>query len=88
MDYMELLHQHDDPVHWEYPPGFDYDFWQGPAPKRPYTPLRSHFYFRYFWDYSGGMFIDFWCHISDVVYWALDLQAPTSVSSAPPTGTM
>ena len=64
------------------PPGFDYDFWQGPAPKKPYTPLRSHFYYRYFWDYSGGMFIDFWCHISDVVYWALDLQAPLSVSSA------
>ncbi len=63
------------------PPGFDYDFWQGPAPKKPYTPLRSHFNFRYFWDYSGGMFIDFWCHISDVVYWALDLQAPLSVSS-------
>ncbi|MES1258484.1 MAG: Gfo/Idh/MocA family oxidoreductase [Acidobacteriota bacterium] len=64
------------------PQGFDYDFWQGPAPKKPYTPLRSHFYFRYFWDYSGGMFIDFWCHISDVVFWALDLKAPTSVSSA------
>lgn len=62
-------------------PGFDYDFWQGPAPKKPYTPLRSHFYYRYFWDYSGGMYMDFWCHISDVVYWALDLQAPLSVSS-------
>jgi len=64
------------------PPGFDYDFWLGPAPKHAYDPLRSHFYFRYFWDYSGGMFIDFWCHISDVVYWALDLKAPLSVSSA------
>jgi len=64
------------------PPGFDYDFWLGPAPKRPYDPMRSHFNFRYFWDYSGGMFIDFWCHISDVVFWALDLKAPGSVSSA------
>ena len=64
------------------PAGFDYDFWLGPAPKRPYDPMRSHFNFRYFWDYSGGMFIDFWCHISDVVFWALDLKAPKSVSSA------
>jgi len=64
------------------PSELDYDFWQGPAPKKPYAPLRSHFYFRYFWDYSGGMFIDFWCHISDVVYWALDLKAPLSISSA------
>jgi predicted dehydrogenase len=64
------------------PPGFNYDFWLGPAPKHAYDPLRSHFTFRYFWDYSGGMFIDFWCHISDVVYWALDLKAPKSISSA------
>ncbi|MCX6622827.1 MAG: Gfo/Idh/MocA family oxidoreductase, partial [Acidobacteria bacterium] len=63
------------------PAGFDYEFWLGPAPKRAYNPNRSHFNFRYFWDYSGGMFIDFWCHYTDLVYWALDLQAPKSVSA-------
>ncbi len=61
------------------PPELDYDFWLGPAPARPYDPLRSHFTFRYFWDYSGGTFIDFWCHIVDVALWALDLPAPRSV---------
>ena len=61
------------------PPELDYDFWLGPAPKRPYDPLRSHFTFRYFWDYSGGTFIDFWCHIVDVALWALDLPAPRSI---------
>jgi hypothetical protein len=25
MDYAKLLQQHDDPKHWEYPPGFDYN---------------------------------------------------------------
>ena len=64
------------------PSGFDYDFWLGPAPKRPYDPLRSHGSFRQFWDYSGGTFIDFWCHISDVAFWALNLKAPTHVSAA------
>jgi predicted dehydrogenase len=64
------------------PEGFDYDFWLGPAPKRPYDPLRSHGTFRQFWDYSGGSFIDFWCHISDVAFWALGLKAPTHVSAA------
>jgi len=64
------------------PAGFDYDFWLGPAPKRPYNPLRSHFTYRYFWDYSGGSLIDFWCHYTDVVHWALDLKAPKSVSAA------
>ncbi len=64
------------------PPELDYDFWLGPAPKRPYHPMRSHINFRHFWDYSGGTFIDFWCHIVDVAVWALDLKAPASVSAA------
>jgi predicted dehydrogenase len=64
------------------PKELNYDFWLGPAPKRAYNPNRSHGSFRQFWDYSGGVFIDFWCHISDVVYWALDLKAPKSVSAA------
>ena len=64
------------------PAGLDYDFWLGPAPKRPYNPLRSHFSYRYFWDYSGGALIDFWCHYTDVVHWALDLPAPASISAA------
>jgi predicted dehydrogenase len=64
------------------PDGLDYDFWLGPAPQRPYNPNRGHGRFRNFWDYSGGVFIDFWCHITDVAYWALDLKAPKSVSAA------
>jgi predicted dehydrogenase len=63
------------------PPGYDYDFWLGPAPKRPYDPLRSHGTFRQFWDYSGGSFIDFWCHISDVAFWAMDFKAPSKISA-------
>jgi predicted dehydrogenase len=64
------------------PKELDYDFWLGPAPKRAYNANRAHSRFRYFWDYSGGVFIDFWCHITDLVYWALDLQAPKSVAAA------
>ncbi len=63
------------------PPELDYEFWLGPAPKRPYNPNRSHFTYRYFWDYSGGAFVDFWCHFTDVAYWALDLQAPKNVTA-------
>jgi predicted dehydrogenase len=64
------------------PPELDWDFWLGPAPKRAYNPSRAHSTFRYFWDYSGGVFIDFWCHYSDIAYWALDLQAPKNVAAA------
>lgn len=63
------------------PATLDYDFWLGPAPRRPYEPLRSHVSYRDFWDYSGGTLIDFWCHIVDVAMWALDLQAPRSISA-------
>jgi len=64
------------------PAGFDYDFWLGPAPKHAYDPLRAHGSFRHFWDYSGGSFIDFWCHISDVAFWAMDWKAPTAISAS------
>lgn len=63
------------------PKGLDYDLWLGPAPERPYNPLRCHNTFRHFWDYSSGTFIDFWCHIVDVAVWALDLGAPKSASA-------
>lgn len=63
------------------PAELDYDFWLGPAPKREYHPLRSHRSFRNFWDYSGGTFIDFWCHIVDVPVWALELKAPRTISA-------
>jgi predicted dehydrogenase len=64
------------------PDELDYDFWLGPAPKRDYDPLRCHNTFRHFWDYSGGVLIDFWCHIVDVAVWALDLKGPRSISAA------
>jgi predicted dehydrogenase len=54
------------------PPSLDWDMWLGPAPYTDYTPQRCHFTYRYFLDYSGGVFADFWCHIADVVYWSLD----------------
>ena len=63
------------------PPELDYEFWLGPAPRRPYNPNRSHYNYRYFWDYSGGVLIDFWCHYTDVAYWALDLTAPQSLTA-------
>jgi predicted dehydrogenase len=63
------------------PKGLNWDMWLGPRPSRPYNSQRCHFTFRYFWDYSGGMYADFWCHISDIVFWALELGAPTTVEA-------
>jgi predicted dehydrogenase len=52
------------------PKELDWDMWLGVAPKVDYVPERCHFSFRYFLDYSGGVFADFWCHIADIAFWA------------------
>ena len=53
------------------PETVDYDFWQGPAQKRPFNPARFHFTFRWFWRYSGGLMTDWGAHMLDVVMWAM-----------------
>lgn len=53
------------------PKSLNWDMWLGPAPYAEYFPERCHFSYRYFLDYSGGVFADFWCHIADVVWWAV-----------------
>ena len=63
------------------PPSLDWDMWLGPAPYTDYTPQRCHFTYRYFLDYSGGVFADFWCHIADVVYWAIDPKGLKTISA-------
>jgi predicted dehydrogenase len=63
------------------PEGCDYDFWLGPAPKRAFNPNRFTFNWRYFWDYGGGILTDFCCHIVDLVHWAMEVDAPQSISA-------
>lgn len=53
------------------PAHVDYDFWLGPAPKRPFNPMRFHHNFRWFWDYSGGLMTDWGAHMIDVIMWAM-----------------
>lgn len=64
------------------PATLDYHFWLGPAPKRPYNPNRSHFNFRYFWDYAGGKLSDFGCHIQDIVFWSMGIGPANSACAA------
>jgi predicted dehydrogenase len=61
------------------PKGLDWDMWLGPAPYVDYIPEKCHFTYRYFLDYSGGYFADFWCHIADVAFWALDPKGLKSI---------
>jgi predicted dehydrogenase len=63
------------------PPGCDYDFWLGPAPAHVFNPNRFTFNWRYFWDYGGGILTDFCCHIVDLVHWAMEVDAPRTISA-------
>ncbi|MEB2777980.1 Gfo/Idh/MocA family oxidoreductase [Algoriphagus sp. D3-2-R+10] len=53
------------------PSNLNWDMWLGPAPYSDYSPEKVHFNYRYFMEYSGGVFQDFWCHIADIVWWSI-----------------
>jgi predicted dehydrogenase len=63
------------------PSGVDYDFWLGPAPKRPFNKNRFHFNFRWYFDYSGGLMTDWGAHMIDIANWGMGIKAPTSAMS-------
>jgi predicted dehydrogenase len=66
----------------EPPKDFDYDMWLGPAPKRPYSPHRGIYHFRWFWDYSGGQMTNLGAHEIDIVQWVLGAKGPSAVASS------
>ena len=73
------------------PAELDYETWQGQAPLRDYLvgdlihktgwgagfPLgRTHRYFRWYYEYSGGKLTDWGAHHIDIAMWALDKLRP------------
>jgi len=63
------------------PDGVDYEFWLGPAPKRPFNPNRFHFDFRWFWDYAGGLMTDWGVHLIDYGLHGMTAEMPNAVAS-------
>ncbi len=74
----------------EPPADLDWNMWLGPAPKRPWNPNRWGVhpemgnrkpfpYFRYFWDYAGGMMTDWGVHLLDIMHFAMGDSMPSSV---------
>ncbi len=64
------------------PEGVDYDFWLGPAPKRPFNINRFHFNFRWYWDYAGGLMTDWGVHLLDYALYGMNQYVPKSVMSS------
>jgi predicted dehydrogenase len=56
----------------------DWNAFLGPAPKRPFDPDRF-FYWRRYWDYSGGIATDLFVHRITRMIKALDLKFPERV---------
>lgn len=63
------------------PPELDWDMWVGPAPMKPYNPLRCHYNFRWFWDTGGGQMTNWGPHHLDTVRWMINERAPNVVSA-------
>ena len=63
------------------PAGVDWKQWLGPVAHRPYNPAYIPFNWRGFSAFGSGCIGDWICHVLDPTFWALDLDAPTSVTA-------
>ncbi len=55
------------------PDGLDWNFWLGPAPKKPFRGI-VHWNWRWILDYSGGQMTDWAGHHIDIAHWGLGLD--------------
>ena len=78
LDWQPQLESHQDG---NPPPGVDYDFWLGPAPKRAFNPNRFHYNFRWFWDYAGGLMTDWGVLLINLAMWGMGPEHPKTITS-------
>ena len=67
----------------EIPAGLDWDMYQGQAPLRDYNVNRTHSWFRWFYEYAGGIITDWGNHHMDIAHWGMDCEhtGPISVEA-------
>ena len=64
------------------PEGFDWNFWLGASPNRPYCNEVYHpGKWRGWYDFGGGSLADFCCHGFQLAYRALELGAPSRIEA-------
>ena len=56
------------------PKHFNWNLWQGPTPDTAYIPERSHYTFRWWYEYSGGEMTDTGAHHLDIAQWGIGMQ--------------
>ena len=65
------------------PADLNWDLYQGQAPRRPYHPMRTHFNFRWWFEYAGGIITDWGQHHIDIAHWGMDMEhsGPLSIEA-------
>jgi predicted dehydrogenase len=74
------------------PTSLRWDLWLGPAAWRPYAagrkdgPFKGYapFHWRGFWDFGTGALGDMACHVANLPFYALELDAPDRVEADSP----
>jgi predicted dehydrogenase len=56
------------------PSNLNWDLWQGQTPDVPYIVERSHYTFRWWYEYSGGQMTDWGAHHIDIAHWGIGLD--------------
>lgn len=54
------------------PTNLNWDLWQGQTPDVPYIQERSHYTFRWWYEYSGGQMTDWGAHHIDIAQWGIN----------------
>ena len=64
------------------PDGFNWELFQGPAPRKPFLTARRGW--RGWYDYGGGSITDWGVHLMDIMAWymKLDAKAPNLTSAS------
>ncbi len=64
------------------PPQLDWELWQGPAPRRPYTDNIQPYNWHWFKTYGTGETLNNGTHEVDVCRWALGVDFPQRIGAA------
>ena len=82
----DIIHVTERPTESVTPPkNLNWDLWLGPAPYRPFNPVYvpGPRWYRW-WDFGNGTMSDLGSHWVDLPFWALKLDAPTTIEAFGP----
>jgi predicted dehydrogenase len=64
------------------PAWFDWELWQGPAPRREFKDNWVHYNWHWFWHWGTGEINNNGLHEMDICRWALGVDYPAKVTSS------